>query len=177
MKTIMQNSHVHSCLPSRLFSLWVFLQANRCVVPAFCLSTEKEHSSPPHSSSIVVVFHIKAKLPKPTETAHKWLSLLCLLFLSPTESGWPKSSCDAGANDNFSVFISFFSHQHLVPFSSRLKSPFSCFYTSRCPLVGPLISLATSFSARSLKFGGSLHAVRAVSLISIPSVGGSHLDL
>lgn len=126
---------------------------------------------------LLLSFTSKQNSPNLPKLPHKWLSLLCLLFLSPTESGWPKSSCDAGANDNFSVFISFFSHQHLVPFSSRLKSPFSCFYTSRCPLVGPLISLATSFSARSLKFGGSLHTVRAVSLISIPSVGGSHLDL
>lgn len=60
---------------------------------------------------------------------------LCLLFPSPTESGLSKSSCDTGSNDHFSVFISFFSHHHLISFSSTLKSPFSCFYTPRCPLV------------------------------------------
>lgn len=76
MQKIMQNSHAHSCLPCRCFSLWVFLRANRCVVPAFRLSIEKKHGSPPHSPSIVV-FHIKAKLPK---LPHQWLSLLCVSY-------------------------------------------------------------------------------------------------
>lgn len=58
----MQNSHVHSSLPSLFFFLCGPSSRPTDVYTAFYLYTEEKCPTPAHSALIIVVFHIKTEL-------------------------------------------------------------------------------------------------------------------
>lgn len=167
MQKIMQNSHVHSCClvvvslcesSSGQTDVWCLPSAsaqkrNIVVLPnplPLLSSTSKQscRNCPtngfPYSASLISIsYWVRVANVLLWYRSQWWLLCLHLIFLS-SSSGFIL----------FQTEISFLLLLHFL-------------LSTGCPL----ISLATSFSARSLKFGGSLHMVRAVPLISSPSLG------